>query len=106
MQVELVYASEHSVALVELQLEAGTSALDALRRSGLLQRHPEILEQPLKIGIYGRQIEPDTVLQDGDRLEIYRPLRLSPAEARKLAAKGRKGRKGKTGKPSVPRPAA
>jgi len=87
-----VYVSANSIGQIQLQLESGICALEAIRRSGLPQRYPEILDGRLKIGIYGRQIKPDTLLKDGDRLEIYRPLALSPADLRKLEAQRRKSR--------------
>ena len=36
------------------------------------------------MGIWGRQAEPDTALRMHDRVEIYRPLRCDPKEARRL----------------------
>ena len=70
-----------------LELPAPATALDAIRASGLLQRHPALgLGEPL-IGIWGRACAPDTVLGDGDRVEIYRPLLRDPNEARRLRAR-------------------
>ena len=70
-----------------LALPAPATALDAIRASGLLERHPELgLGEPL-IGIWGRACAPDTVLAEGDRIEIYRPLAMDPNEARRLRAR-------------------
>jgi putative ubiquitin-RnfH superfamily antitoxin RatB of RatAB toxin-antitoxin module len=70
-----------------LALPAPVTALDAIRASGLLERHPQLgLGEPL-IGIWGRASAPDTVLADGDRVEIYRPLAMDPNEARRLRAR-------------------
>jgi hypothetical protein len=70
-----------------LALPAPATALDAIRASGLLERHPELaLGEPL-IGIWGRACAPETVLADGDRVELYRPLTMDPNEARRLRAK-------------------
>jgi len=70
-----------------LELPAPATALDAVRASGLLERHPELgLGEPL-IGIWGRACAPETVLADGDRVEVYRPLTMDPNEARRLRAK-------------------
>jgi len=70
-----------------LALPAPATALDAVRASGLLERHPELgLGEPL-IGIWGRACAPETVLADGDRVEVYRPLTMDPNEARRLRAK-------------------
>jgi len=70
-----------------LELSAPATALDAIRASGLFERHPELgLGEPL-IGIWGRACAPETVLADGDRVEIYRPLTMDPNEARRLRAR-------------------
>ena len=70
-----------------LALPAPATALDAVRASGLLERHPELgLGEPL-IGIWGRACAPETLLADGDRVEVYRPLTMDPNEARRLRAR-------------------
>ena len=70
-----------------LTLPAPATALDAIRASGLFERHPELgLGEPL-IGIWGRACALEAVLADGDRVEIYRPLAMDPNEARRLRAK-------------------
>ena len=78
---------------LKLELEAPVTAFDAIRASGVLERHPELsLGEPM-IGIWGRACAPDTVLADGDRVEIYRPLTMDPNEARRLRAKQLRERK-------------
>ena len=70
-----------------LELPAPATALDAIRASGLFERCPELaLGEPL-LGIWGRACAPETVLADGDRVEVYRPLTMDPNEARRLRAK-------------------
>jgi len=70
-----------------LELPAPATALDAVRASGLLERHPELgLGEPL-IGIWGRACAPETLLADGDRVEVYQPLTMDPNEARRLRAR-------------------
>jgi putative ubiquitin-RnfH superfamily antitoxin RatB of RatAB toxin-antitoxin module len=72
---------------VTLELAAPATALDAIRASGVFERHPELgLGEPL-IGIWGRACAPETVLADGDRVEVYRPLTMDPNEARRLRAR-------------------
>jgi len=76
-----------------LELPSPATALDAVRASGVLERHPELALGAPMIGIWGRACAPDTVLGDGDRVEIYRPLRIDPNEARRLRAKQLRERK-------------
>jgi hypothetical protein len=40
-----------------------------------------------RIGIYSRLIEPGTVVEDGDRIEIYRALKADPKVVRRQLAK-------------------
>ena len=62
---------------VALQLPEGACVADALRASGL-----PATEGP--VGIWGRVQPPQTPLRDRDRVEIYRPLKVDPKEARRL----------------------
>ena len=76
---------------ITLELPAPATALDAVRASGVLERHPELaLGEPL-IGIWGRACAPGTRLADGDRVELYRPLTRDPNETRRLRAKNLRG---------------
>ena len=76
---------------VTLELPAPATALDAIRASGLFERHPELgLGEPL-IGIWGRACALDADLGDGDRVEVYRPLTMDPNEARRLRARKLRG---------------
>jgi hypothetical protein len=84
--VELIYALPDEQSVVVLTLEPGVTAVEAIRLSGLLERHPEIDLQSARIGIHGRVVRRDTVLTDGDRVEIYRPLVADPKQARRRRA--------------------
>jgi putative ubiquitin-RnfH superfamily antitoxin RatB of RatAB toxin-antitoxin module len=67
---------------VRLALPAGSTVAQAVAASGLTQRHPQAAQLPA--GVWGRKAEPDAVLRDQDRVEIYRPLQCDPKEARRL----------------------
>ena len=83
IRVEVAFSpAPRQVDVVELILPAGATALDAVRASGLAQRHG-LDEAALRIGVWCRVKEPATVLRDRDRVEIYRPLRVDPKEARR-----------------------
>jgi putative ubiquitin-RnfH superfamily antitoxin RatB of RatAB toxin-antitoxin module len=69
-------------------LPLGATALQALQASGLLQACPELQGKTLDLGLWGRTCPPSQLLQDGDRLEIYRPLRVDPKVARRERFKG------------------
>ena len=71
-----------------LELPPGSTALQALQASGLIQDLPELQGRTLDVGVWGRACPPSQVLEDGDRLEIYRPLRVDPKVARRERFKG------------------
>lgn len=88
--VEVAYALPERQTLASVELPAGATAERAIRQSGLLEEYPEIDLAANTVGIFGRRCRLDTVIEDGDRVEIYRPLRVDPREARRqLAAEGR-----------------
>lgn len=72
---------------VTLEVAAAATALDAIRASGLLERFPGLDVSAQTIGVWGRVCALETRLQDGDRVEIYRPLAMDPNEARRLRAR-------------------
>jgi uncharacterized protein len=86
LEIEVVYALPAGEDAVTLRLPAGATALDAVRASGVLERHPEIDLEGQKIGIHGRVVAAQAPLRNGDRVEIYRPLLLEPKEARRRRA--------------------
>ncbi|MDP1635243.1 MAG: RnfH family protein [Gallionellaceae bacterium] len=95
IDIELVYALPDKQTLLRQQVAVGTTVLDAIQASGILNKHPEIDIATNKIGIFGKLIKPDTVLREKDRIEIYRPLIADPKEVRrKRAEEGKVMKKG------------
>lgn len=66
-----------------LALPAGSTVADALRASGLLERHGLVIEGALSTGICGKLRPLDTPLREADRVEVYRGLLVDPKEARR-----------------------
>ena len=90
IRVEVCYAKSEVQAMVALTVPAGCTALEAAERSGLPGRYPEIDLAIQPLGIRGKRVEPGRVLEEGDRVEILRPLTADPKETRRrLAAKGK-----------------
>lgn len=99
IRVEVAYALPDRQRLVTLDVPRGSTAREAVERSGLQREFPEIDPEGNALGIFGRRCPPDQRLRDGDRVEIYRPLKADPKEVRRrLAARGRTmGRDGESG---------
>lgn len=92
LRVEVVHCPQPGVTdLVALTLPAGATVADALRTSGLVERHA-LPAEGLRVGVWSRVCEPDTPLRDRDRVEIYRPLTVDPKEARRQRYKQHKER--------------
>jgi uncharacterized protein len=86
IRVEVVYALPAWVDSVKLELPAGITVREALERSGIAKRHPEITLESQSVGIHGRVVSMDTMPQDADRIEIYRSLAVDPKTARRQRA--------------------
>jgi len=86
LRIEVAYALREEQVLLELEMAGGATARQAVERSGILQRFPEIDLARAGLGIFGRVVSPDTPLRDGDRVEIYRPLVADPKQARHARA--------------------
>lgn len=85
MQVELAWsANPQQTGRLQLQLPTGSTALAALRAGGLAGLLGAEVLDAMVLALWGRVIEPTTVLQDGDRLELLRGLQVDPKEARRL----------------------
>lgn len=87
LHIEVVYSpAAAQVDRVLLRLPAGACLGDAVRASGLCERHA-LEAESLRTGIWGRMQPLQAVLRDQDRVEMYRPLKVDPKEARRLRYK-------------------
>ncbi|HKJ77564.1 MAG TPA: RnfH family protein [Gammaproteobacteria bacterium] len=94
-KVEVAYALPDNQAILSLEVEEGTTVREAIERSGIRERFPEIDLDQNKVGIFGKLTKLDQSLRPKDRVEIYRPLIADPKEVRKQrAAEGKETKKG------------
>ncbi|PSM60576.1 RnfH family protein [Citrobacter freundii] len=84
--VEVAYALPEKQYLQRVTLQQGATVEEAIRASGLLELRTNIDLSKNKVGIYSRPVKLADVLQDGDRVEIYRPLIADPKELRRQRA--------------------
>jgi putative ubiquitin-RnfH superfamily antitoxin RatB of RatAB toxin-antitoxin module len=85
LRVEVVYSDgPRSTWCWRGELPEGASLEDALRASGLLQVHPDLDPARCAVGVWGRKQALRDALRDRDRVEVYRPLKVDPKEARRL----------------------
>lgn len=86
LQLEVVAAFAGEQACVPLRMRAGSSVREAVDASGLLARFPQLVAAG-DFAIHGHRVSGDEVLEDGDRVEILRPLQVDPKEARRRRAR-------------------
>ena len=84
--VEVAYVLPEKQYLQRVTLQQGATVEEAIRASGLLELRTDIDLSKNKVGIYSRPVKLADVLQDGDRVEIYRPLIADPKELRRQRA--------------------
>lgn len=85
--IEVSYALPGAQRVLSLRVPAGSKARRAVVLSCIDALFPEIDAASCPLGVFGTAVGDDCRLEDGDRLEVYRPLENDPMEARRLAAK-------------------
>lgn len=91
IEVEVVYAKPEEQCLLKIRGPHGMSLGEAIQRSGILERYPEIDPGLPRVGVFGKMMPKESTLNPGDRVEIYRPLIADPKEARKKRSLQDKG---------------
>lgn len=86
IKVEVAYAGLSKQVIIGVELNVGASVREAINRAGVLADFPEIDLAVNKVGIFGKLVTLDTILHNGDRVEIYRPLICEPKDRRRRHA--------------------
>ena len=92
LKVEVVYALLENQFVKSLDVKPDLSVVEVIKLSGVLEEFPEINLDINPVGIYSKKVTLDSVVKNGDRIEIYRALLVSPKEARRLRAKKKKSK--------------
>lgn len=88
IDVEVAYAKPEVQRLLQLRVPRGTTMVEAVRRSGIVELFPEIDPETAPLGIFGNRVKDrNRVLEAFDRVEIYRPLIHDPKEQRRQRAR-------------------
>lgn len=88
MKIGIAYALPQRQAWFDIDLPEGATVKEAIERSGILKQFPEIDLEKQKVGIYNKVSKLDAVLQEGDRVEIYRPITCNPKTVPRRARGG------------------
>lgn len=89
IEVEVAYGRPDKQAIVPVSVPEETTAIEAVKLSGITDVFPEIDPDTIDMGVFGKVIKDPAarVLREGDRVELYRPLKIDPKEARLNRAK-------------------
>ncbi len=87
--VEVAYAMPEKQLILPVAVEEGATMMEAVVSSNITAHFPQIDLNSDKMGLFGKAVKDPTthVLQAGDRVEIYRPLKIDPKQARVNRAK-------------------
>lgn len=78
MNVGTAYDNGKKQVWLKLEVPNGSTVKQVIELSGLLNMFPEINLEEQKVGIFGRVTKLDAVVEDGNRIEIYRPITADP----------------------------
>jgi putative ubiquitin-RnfH superfamily antitoxin RatB of RatAB toxin-antitoxin module len=78
LPIEVVYGDSHSQTLLNVEIESGQTISDVLKT-----HLPNLDLENQPVGIWGQVVSLNHVLQENERIEIYRPLLIDPKAARR-----------------------
>ncbi len=81
MKVDVIAAWPDRFTARTLEVPEGATVAEASAASGLAEGYPLA-----GFAVFGRRVGEDTILHDGDRLELLRALTIDPKEARRRRA--------------------
>ena len=87
--VEVAFARPDRQEIIPVTVPEGTTAVEAVKLSGIVDIFPEVDPDSIDMGIFGKVIKKpaEHALREGDRVELYRPLKIDPKQARLNRAK-------------------
>jgi putative ubiquitin-RnfH superfamily antitoxin RatB of RatAB toxin-antitoxin module len=87
MRVTVAVALAARQEVIELEIAVRATVADALAAARLHERFPGVDFAAMRTGIWSRAANAATVLREGDRVELYRPLEADPKDMRRTRAK-------------------
>jgi putative ubiquitin-RnfH superfamily antitoxin RatB of RatAB toxin-antitoxin module len=87
IDVQVVYAQAGRQILLNVRLPQGATVGGAIDAAGMAAMISPLCIDGRRIGIFSRKVALDHVVEQGDRIEIYRPLTIDPMDARRRRAR-------------------
>lgn len=89
INVEVAFATVEEQQVIPVVIKKDDTVQDVIIQSGILDMSFNIDLSVMTVGVFGNVCSLNQTLQEGDRVEIYRPLNISPMEARRNRAGGK-----------------
>lgn len=89
ISVSIVFAQRERQWLKEFEVARGTSVAELIEKSSFMNEVEPLRGKTLndlQVGIFAQKVALDTLLEEGDRVEIYRSLTADPKEVRRQLA--------------------
>lgn len=83
MNVGVCYAEADRQLWLRLEIPDGSTLAQAIELSGVLKQYPHIDLESQKVGIFGKLAKLDTLIKEGDRVEIYRKITADPQQVQR-----------------------
>jgi len=98
LEIEVSYGLSDRQKLLSLTVDDGITVEQAITESGIMLLFPDIDLKVNKVGVWNKAVKLSELVQNLDRIEVYRPLIADPKEVRKRRAEKAKleGRADKT----------
>lgn len=78
MNVGAAYDNGKKHVWLKLEVPDGSTVKEVLELSGILRMFPEIDLENQKVGVFGKLVKLDVVVEDGNRVEVYRGITADP----------------------------
>jgi putative ubiquitin-RnfH superfamily antitoxin RatB of RatAB toxin-antitoxin module len=86
INVEVAYAMPRQQWVLKVAVPEGSTVAQAIELSGISWRVPQVPLEGASFGVFGTAVPATTVLREGDRVEIYRPLVADAKQVRRERA--------------------
>lgn len=90
IQIEVTFANQQDQVVIPVTIPEPCCIETAIQASGILIQFPTIDLAKNKVGVFGKLCPLNTIIQAGDRIEIYRALIIDPKKNRRNRAEKQK----------------
>jgi putative ubiquitin-RnfH superfamily antitoxin RatB of RatAB toxin-antitoxin module len=97
MRVTIAVALPGRQEVIELELARGATVGDAIAAARLEERFAGVDFASMRAGIWSREARAGARLREGDRVELYRPLKADPKDMRRRRAKASSSSRSRSG---------